>query len=252
MPGKVSGRRYGQAIFELAQEQGGAGQWGQDVALVAEAFTDPDFNALLKHAGVPAEDKRSAVDTVLGGVNPMVRNMVNLLVARGLVDAIPEACEEYAELLDRQEGRQRVGSDHRSRADRRRTPARHRFHLRPHPAGGGGDGAGGRGSPRRPGHPDWRPPAGRQRPGAAGRPAGAAVCRFPLNPKPGIRASAIIGEQNYLIPLTNSRHSRESGNPETLSAGKVTNGRIVLDSRFCRNGGLIKETLPWRQPGDRT
>ena len=108
MPGQVSGRRYGQAIFELAQEQGETGQWGQDVALVAEAFTDSDFNALLKHAGVSAEDKRSAVDTVLGGVNPMVRNMVNLLVARGLVDAIPEACEEYTELLDRQEGRQRV------------------------------------------------------------------------------------------------------------------------------------------------
>lgn len=108
MPGKVSGRRYGQAIFELAQGQGETAQWGQDVALVSEAFEDADFNALLKHAGVSAEDKRSAVDTVLGGVNPMVRNMVNLLVARGLVDAIPEACEEYAELLDRQEGRQRV------------------------------------------------------------------------------------------------------------------------------------------------
>ena len=108
MPGRVSGRRYGQAIFELAQEQGETAQWGQDVALVAEAFEDADFNALLKHAGVSVEDKRSAVDTVLGGVNPMVRNMINLLVARGLVDAIPEACEEYAELLDRQEGRQRV------------------------------------------------------------------------------------------------------------------------------------------------
>ena len=108
MPGQVSGRRYGQAIFELAQEQGEAGQWGQDVATVGEAFADPDFNALLKHAGVSAEDKRGAVDTVLGGVDPMVRNMVNLLVARGLVDAIPEACEEFAELLDRQEGRQRV------------------------------------------------------------------------------------------------------------------------------------------------
>ena len=45
---------------------------------------------------------------MLGGVNPMVRNMVSLLVARGLVDAIPDACEEYAQLLDRQEGRQRV------------------------------------------------------------------------------------------------------------------------------------------------
>ncbi len=108
MPGKASGKRYGQAIFELAQEQGETGQWGQDLALVAEAFADADFNALLRHAGVSAEDKRSAVETVLGGVNPMVRNMVNLLVARGLADAISEACAEYAQLLDRQEGRQRV------------------------------------------------------------------------------------------------------------------------------------------------
>ena len=108
MPGKVSGKRYGQAIFELAQEQGETAPWGQDVALVAEAFEDTDFNALLKHAGVSAEDKLSAVETVLGSVNPMVRNMVNLLVARGLVGAIPDACREYTELLDQQQGRQRV------------------------------------------------------------------------------------------------------------------------------------------------
>lgn len=92
----------------MALDSGDAARWGQDMAVVAEAFEDAEFAALLKHAGVPAEDKRSAVDTVLGGVDPMVRNMVNLLVARGLVEAIPEACEEFAQLLDRQEGRQRV------------------------------------------------------------------------------------------------------------------------------------------------
>ena len=108
MPQRVSGRRYGQAIFELAHEQGEADQWGQDMNAVAEAFQDADFIALLKHAGVPAEDKRRATDAVLAGVRPMVMNMVNLLVARGLVDAIPEACREYQDLLDRQEGRQRV------------------------------------------------------------------------------------------------------------------------------------------------
>lgn len=108
MPKRVSGRRYGQAVFELAQEQGEADQWGQDMALVAEAFDDADFCALLSHAGVSAEDKQHAVESVLGGVNPMVRNMVNLLVARGLVDAVGEACNEFSELLDRQEGRQRV------------------------------------------------------------------------------------------------------------------------------------------------
>ena len=108
MPQRVSGRRYGQAVFELAQEQGEADQWGQDMALVAEAFDDADFCALLSHARVSAEDKQHAVESVLGGVDPMVRNMVNLLVARGLVDAVGEACNEFSELLDRQEGRQRV------------------------------------------------------------------------------------------------------------------------------------------------
>lgn len=108
MAQRVSGKRYGQAIFELAQDQGAVEQWGQDMALVSQAFEDTEFSALLKHAGVSAEDKRRATDAVLGDTQPMVRNMVNLLVARGLVDAIAEACQEFAELQDRLEGRQRV------------------------------------------------------------------------------------------------------------------------------------------------
>lgn len=108
MAQRVSGKRYGQAIFELAREQDAVEQWGQDMALVSEAFGDAEFSALLKHAGVSAEDKRRATDAVLGDAQPMVRNMVNLLVARGLVDAIAEACQEFTELQDRLEGRQRV------------------------------------------------------------------------------------------------------------------------------------------------
>ena len=108
MAQRVSGKRYGQAIFELAQEQDVVEQWGQDMTLVSEAFRDGEFTALLKHAGISAEDKRRASDAVLGDAQPMVRNMVNLLVARGLVDAIHEACQEFAELQDRLQGRQRV------------------------------------------------------------------------------------------------------------------------------------------------
>jgi F-type H+-transporting ATPase subunit delta len=108
MAQRVSGKRYGQAIFELAQGQDAVEQWGQDMTVVSEAFSDAEFNALLKHAGISAEDKRRATEAVLGQAQPMVRNMVNLLVARGLVDTIPEACQEFAELQDRLEGRQRV------------------------------------------------------------------------------------------------------------------------------------------------
>ncbi len=105
---RVSGKRYGQAIFELAQEQGEAAQWGDDLAVVAEVFQDPEFVGLLKQANVSAGDKRQSVETVLAGVNPLVRNMVHLLVSRGLVDAVADACEAYGELLDRHLGRQRV------------------------------------------------------------------------------------------------------------------------------------------------
>ena len=108
MAQRVSGKRYGQAIFELAQDQGAIEQWGEDMALVSQAFEDAEFGAMLKHAGVSADDKRRATEAVLGATQPMVRNMVNLLVARGLVDAISEACQEFTELQDRIEGRQRV------------------------------------------------------------------------------------------------------------------------------------------------
>jgi len=108
MAQRVSGKRYGQAIFELAQDQGAVEQWGQDVDLVAQAFQDAEFGALLKHAGVSAADKRRATESVLPDIQPRVRNMVDLLVARVLVDAIPEACAEFSELRDRLEGRQRV------------------------------------------------------------------------------------------------------------------------------------------------
>ena len=92
----------------MAREQGAVEQWGQDVALVAQAFEDAEFGALLKHAGVSADAKRRATEAVLADVQPLVRNMVDLLVARGLVDAIPEACSEYIEMQDQMEGRQRV------------------------------------------------------------------------------------------------------------------------------------------------
>ncbi len=108
MPQRVSGKRYAQAIFELALENGQVDQWAEDLALVAEVFQDPQFDALLKHADVPAAEKLRATESVLTGVNPLIRNMVDLLVSKGMVDAIPDAYAGYTELLDQHLGRQRV------------------------------------------------------------------------------------------------------------------------------------------------
>lgn len=104
----ISGKRYAQAIFDLAKENDQVEPWGEDLAVVAEAFSDADFSALLKHPDMSAVDKLAATATVLAGVNPLVRNLVDLLVAKNSVAAIPGVYTGYLELLDSHLGRQRV------------------------------------------------------------------------------------------------------------------------------------------------
>ena len=108
MAKQLSGKRYAQAIFDLALENNQVEQWGADLAVVAEVFEDTDFAALLKHANMPAADKLNATASVLAEVNPMVRNVVDLLVSKNSVDSIPAVYSGYTELLDQHLGRQRV------------------------------------------------------------------------------------------------------------------------------------------------
>ena len=108
MAQRLSGKRYAQAIFDLALENDQTDQWGEDLAVVAEVFEDSEFTALLKHADVPAANKLAATASVLAGINPLVRNLVDLLVSKNSVDSIAGVYSGYGELLDRHLGRQRV------------------------------------------------------------------------------------------------------------------------------------------------
>ena len=108
MPAKVSGKRYAQAIFELAQEQDQLDQWEGDLDFVHGVLQDEDFRALLGHADVSIENKIKAVDAVMEQIHPLVRNMVNLLVTKGLVNVARDLRDGYLELLDEHRGRQRV------------------------------------------------------------------------------------------------------------------------------------------------
>jgi F-type H+-transporting ATPase subunit delta len=108
MAQQLSGQRYAQAIFDLALENNQVEPWGEDLAVVAEAFQDADFAALMKHADMAAADKLAATASVLAAVNPMVRNLVDLLVTKNSVDSIAGIYSSYTELLDSHLGRQRV------------------------------------------------------------------------------------------------------------------------------------------------
>ncbi len=108
MAQQLSGKRYAQAIFDLALENNQVEQWGEDLEVVAEVFENAEFAALLKHADMRAADKLKATASVLANINPLVRNLVDLLVAKNSVDSITGVYSGYTRLLDQHLGRQRV------------------------------------------------------------------------------------------------------------------------------------------------
>src|SRR5918992_1819593 len=108
MPKRVSGKRYAQALFELAVEHNQLDQWAEDLRFTDQVLQDEEFLALLQHAEVPLERKISAVDTVLQDVSPLIKNLVYLLITRGAVGLIHQVQIRYNQMLDEYRGRQRV------------------------------------------------------------------------------------------------------------------------------------------------
>ena len=108
MANRLSGQRYAQAIFELAEEHEQLEPWDQELRLAADVLGDEEFGLFLRHAEVPLDRKIAAINEVLAETHAMVRNLVALLVNRGGVDAIRDVQEAYTNLLDERLGRQRV------------------------------------------------------------------------------------------------------------------------------------------------
>ncbi len=108
MAKQLGGRRYAQALFELAVQQDRAEQWAGELAYMAQVLQDAEFNAFLQHAEVPVERKISALAAVLPELDPLVRNLGALLITRGAVAAAGDVALGYNRLLDERLGRQQV------------------------------------------------------------------------------------------------------------------------------------------------
>ncbi len=108
MAKQVSGDRYARALFELATDKDSIDDWQDQLALAVQVLNDDEFRALLNHAEVSLVRKREAVEAVLTEVDPMVQNLISLLVARGSVGIVGDVYDNYTRLVDIVKGRQRV------------------------------------------------------------------------------------------------------------------------------------------------
>jgi F-type H+-transporting ATPase subunit delta len=94
------GRRYAEAIFEIARENNTIDRTLEDVQGIASLFSKRTLAYLLNEPKVPAQRKEKAIRQALASrVLPTSLNLALLVVQRQLVDAMPNIARELAQMV---------------------------------------------------------------------------------------------------------------------------------------------------------
>jgi len=104
---KGSARRYARAVFEL-DEKDRIAEWQADLDKLVEIGKDATIAAYLENPNVHFEDKARLLHERLSDVNPMVLNLVYILLTRSRLDMLPKIATEYQRLVDDYQGIERA------------------------------------------------------------------------------------------------------------------------------------------------
>lgn len=100
MARKISVRRYAQAMFDIALEKKELDRWQSDMEKVARLGQDATIAAYLGSPKVHFEDKARLLAERLADIDPLVLNMVYLLLTKGRLDMLADIADGYQRLLD--------------------------------------------------------------------------------------------------------------------------------------------------------
>ena len=94
------GRRYAEAIFEIARANNTIDRTLEDVQGIASLYSKRTLAYLLNEPKVPAQRKERAIQQALASkVLPTSLNLALLVVQRQLVEAMPNIARELAQLV---------------------------------------------------------------------------------------------------------------------------------------------------------
>ena len=108
MARRGSAKRYAQALFDIGLERGQLDAWADELHSIREALQAQELRAFLEHAKVPLSRKVRIIEEALSQTDPLLRNLLSLLVSRGLVDLMGEIETGYGRLSDQHKGREHV------------------------------------------------------------------------------------------------------------------------------------------------
>lgn len=101
---EVAAKRYAEAAYLIASEDGTEDAWSEGLQAVAVLFGDAQAEAMFENTRVPAADKLQLVEKALEGADPLVVNLARLLLRRHRTALGPQVAEAFQELLDAARG----------------------------------------------------------------------------------------------------------------------------------------------------
>ncbi|MBX6341089.1 MAG: F0F1 ATP synthase subunit delta [Thermomicrobiaceae bacterium] len=98
-------KRYAQAAFEIARQQGTLDQWEENLRRLTAVLQDPTVAEFFASPAVPDEAKVRALEQVLPTEEQRyARNLAMLLLERGRLHQLPEVAEYFHELVLQERG----------------------------------------------------------------------------------------------------------------------------------------------------
>lgn len=99
-----SGRRYAQAVFEIARDQDSYEEWLRDLQTLADVFGIQEVQTFLEEPRVSSEDKEKLLDEHLPSLSPLAKNLSHVLMAKKRIALAPGIFEAYQEMVDEERG----------------------------------------------------------------------------------------------------------------------------------------------------
>ena len=98
-------RTYARSLFAAAKEDGRIATVREELADFVEATRQvPELHEILRNPQLDRRAKAAAADVALGDADPLVRNLVRLLVEKGRAAEVDEVAAEFERLAAIEEG----------------------------------------------------------------------------------------------------------------------------------------------------
>ena len=105
----VAHRTYARALYEAAQAEGSVDAARDQLAELATALEEiPELEAFLANPQLDPGTKVDVLDEVTTGAEPVVRNFVRVVAAKGRAGQLLPIAEEFEAIVDREQGRLKV------------------------------------------------------------------------------------------------------------------------------------------------